>query len=372
MTFYDHKAERIAAAAQAEAARAAAEIQRAQAKATLLAAQTRAKEERADARAARVSSALRAVSGWLAGHVVELALSVIVVVPAIMAWSAMAAYGAKIYGPVGWGLPLFSEAAMWAFAFAAHAARKNGNPTGWLQAGVWTFAAVAAVLNFIHGATMREGGLADGVVMALVSVGGVVAHQLITAAPTRSRRSRAERRAARTERIAARRVTRMQRAAVRRAVGQLAADGTVRLLHTPGVVTLHRGWTGRLQLAPYTLPGEGADGPASELDGLDAELRALLADAVESTPVEARPEPTSTAPDSPVDLQESRARRGSIPEPARRSFDQLRAELRAAVEAGQVDPTSAESIRKNLRCAARTARQLRDDWTNGSGSPVAA
>ncbi|GAA4613033.1 DUF2637 domain-containing protein [Saccharopolyspora hordei] len=367
-TFYDHKAERVAAAAQAEEARANAAIKHAQAQAKLMAAQSEQKRLNAKAR----GEALAAAAGWLRGHVVELALSVIVVVPAVMAWSAMAAYGYEVYGPVGWGLPLFSEAAMWAFAFASHAARKSGKPTGWLQAGVWTFAAVAAALNFLHGATMRGGGVADGVVMALVSVGGVVAHQLITAAPMRSRRTHAERRAARTERIAARRVTRMERAAVRRAVGELDADGTVRLLYAPGVVTLRRSWTGRLRLDSTTLPGAGDDGPTTELDGIDAELRALLADEADAGSVEARPQPDSTTPDSAVDLQESRDGRGSIPEPARRSFDQLRAELRRAVEAGVVDPTSAESIRKTLRCAARTARQLRDDWNDGAAPAVAA
>ncbi|MER5391901.1 hypothetical protein ABTZ89_22735, partial [Saccharopolyspora sp. NPDC002686] len=249
----------------------------------------------------------------------------------------------------------------------------DGKPVGWLQVGVWTFAAVAAVLNFTHGLTMRDGGPADGVVMALVSVGGVVAHQLITAAPTRVRRSRAERRAARTKRIEARRVTRMERAAVRRAVGQLASDGTVQLLHAPGVVTLRRGWTGRrTRLDSTSLPGAGIDGPATELDGLDAELRALLAEPVETGPVEGRLPVDSTTPDTVVDLQESRAGRGSITDPARRTMQQLRDELCAAVEAGDVDPTSAESIRKTLRCAARTARQLRDDWPGDTGTPVAA
>ncbi|MER5389899.1 hypothetical protein [Saccharopolyspora sp. NPDC002686] len=136
--FYDHKAERMAAAGQAEAARADAQVKRAQARAALLTAQAeqeriqaQVRQERADARAERVGSLLRGAAGWLAGHVLELALSLIVIVPAVMAWSAMAAYGNEVYGPVGWGLPLFSEAAMWAFAFAAHAARKDGKPVGW-------------------------------------------------------------------------------------------------------------------------------------------------------------------------------------------------------------------------------------------------
>lgn len=215
-TYYDHKAERLVAAGQAETAKAEAAVKFADAQTKLIAANgeqarenRKAKKNEKRENAERRAKALGSAAGWLSGHVVELALSVIVVVPAVMAWTAMAAYGKDVYGPVGWGLPLFSEAAMWAFAFATHAARKSETPrpTGWLQVGIWFFAAVAGVLNLIHGLTMPEGGVGDGVVMALVSVGGVVAHQLITAAPMRTRRSAAERRAARTNRLAARRVT---------------------------------------------------------------------------------------------------------------------------------------------------------------------
>jgi len=39
-------------------------------------------------------------------------------VPAVLAWTAMAAYGARIYGPAGLMLPAFSEGAMWALAAA--------------------------------------------------------------------------------------------------------------------------------------------------------------------------------------------------------------------------------------------------------------
>lgn len=44
-----------------------------------------------------------------------------------------------------------------------------------------------------------------------------------------------------------------------------------------------------------------------------------------------------------------------------RSAADLRSEFAAAVEAGRLDPASAESIRKTLRCSAGRARQLRDE-----------
>lgn len=84
---------------------------------------------------------------WVRQHPVELLMSLIVLVPALLAWQAMAVFGIEVYGPVGWILPLFSEAAMWAFAFALHVARRDGRPTGWLQVGLWTFTAVAGALN---------------------------------------------------------------------------------------------------------------------------------------------------------------------------------------------------------------------------------
>lgn len=50
--------------------------------------------------------------------------------------------------------------------------------------------------------------------------------------------------------------------------------------------------------------------------------------------------------------------------PARRSIEDLRRELAAAIESDsiEIDPTSAESIRKALRCSPARARQLRDEY----------
>ncbi|OXM49557.1 hypothetical protein CFP71_29880 [Amycolatopsis thailandensis] len=149
-----------------------------------------AKQEARDAkRASRKAAWSRSGKALVAAsrrHALDLLFVPVILVPAILAWSAMAEYGKQIFGPVGVLLPLFSEAAMWAFAAAVTIGVRRGEPTGWLKAGVWVFAAVAAGLNFLHG--FSTGHHWDtGVVMAVVSIGGVVVHQLITARPSAAR-----------------------------------------------------------------------------------------------------------------------------------------------------------------------------------------
>jgi hypothetical protein len=341
-------------------------------------------EQHRQARQARRAARWR----WLSGHPAELLMIVIIVVPALLAWTAMAVYGRQLYGPLGVMLPLFTEAAMWAFAFKLHTARRDARPTGWLLVGTWTFTAVAAVLNFLHGSS--HGGVSVGVVMAVVSTGGVIAHQIITASPLRPRRTRGQRQAARTQRIADRRVVRMQRAAVRGAVGELAVDGTVRLIYRPGVVTLRRGGNLRPRLERVSIPGAGIDGPADTdlAETLGAEAQAWLADLDDAgtLPVDSG-SPPSIPPRSAADQpgtesiggqQKSTGDRPSIPEPVRRSLEDLRSELRTAVDQAlpldsgkPIDPSNAESIRRALRCAPKTARQLRDEWNDGAAGVAA-
>jgi hypothetical protein len=173
---------------------------------------------------------------WL---VEEAPASIVMGAPMLLAWTAMAAYGHQVYGPVGWILPLFSEAAMIWFALAVRRARREKRPVGWLRVGLVVFAAQSAVLNFVHGVAGADGSWDRGLVMAVVAVGGVTVHQLITAGP-RTHRSRAARMQVRTARLAQRRVAAIQRAAVGQAVGELSSDGTVRLVYRAGVVTLQR------------------------------------------------------------------------------------------------------------------------------------
>jgi hypothetical protein len=174
----------------------------------------------------------------------------------------MAAYGHQVYGAPGWLLPAFSEGAMWAFAAANTLTRHRhpGRPTWHLQIGTWVFAAEGAALNFAHGVTETAGlhGITIGIVMALVSVAGVVAHQLVTAGP---RRSRAERDDARIARAVSRREHKARHAAVRRAVAEVDQDGSVRLVRVPGAVS-RRGAKRQVTVAGRSLSALPQAGPA--------------------------------------------------------------------------------------------------------------
>ncbi|MEX5633811.1 hypothetical protein, partial [Parafrankia sp. FMc2] len=188
------------------------------------AAKARAREEKAKAKAAR--------SAWRSAHAVELLIYPLALVSAVMAVPAMASYGHSLYdSPTGYALPILSELGMWAFALAVHAARRDDpdRPVATLQAGIVVFALVALGLNVAHG---LHDGLSVGLVMGVISVAGVVAHQFAVAAPPRSR---AERARIRIERTATRRITRARKLAARTAVVALAADGTARLVYTPGL-----------------------------------------------------------------------------------------------------------------------------------------
>ena len=88
----------------------------------------------ARARRARVAAGLR----WLAARPVALLLSLIVIVPGVLAVPAMAGYGIGIYGPgVGWLLPAFSEAGKWGVALAPPAGPRGGRPGGGAVGGGW-------------------------------------------------------------------------------------------------------------------------------------------------------------------------------------------------------------------------------------------
>lgn len=363
------EAEAVRLAAMSQARRAATEQQHAHERARAEAKQA-AKDKRADRRKAAVAG-LRA---WAAAHVVDLLIYPLAVVSAIMAVPAMAAYGAQVYGTAtGYALPVISELGMWAFALAVQASRTRDpqRPVWALQTGVWGFAAVAFGLNTLHG---LHRGPSAGVVMGVASVAGVLAHQLVTAAP---RRSRTQRQEARITRLAERKTKRIRQAAVRQAVAEIDTTGNARLVYAPGrYVLAGRRIPGvRPRLVTAVVPGLPVE---SESTDWDRGLADLLAHGTRATGVDTGAEGVESAPDGPGvvgtldrpgDLQESTPvdppTQGRIPGPSTRSIQTLRAELRAAVQAGRVDPTSAQSIRKALRCAAKTARQLRDEYRQG-------
>jgi hypothetical protein len=198
---------------------------------------------RAQARADRAARRA-ALAAWGAGHVTDLLFVPVIAVPAVLSWTAMAAYGASLYGPAGRALPALSEGAMWAFAAAVTITRHRhpGRPVWHLRLGTVVFAGFGAALNFAHG--LSAYGPVAGVVMALVSVAGVTAHQLVTAGP---RRGRSDREADRIARAITRRERAARRAAVRRAPVDLDADGTARLVFESGAAALSRRF-GRVRL----------------------------------------------------------------------------------------------------------------------------
>lgn len=176
------------------------------------------REARRKARTARRAARLAS----LHANAAELLLVPVILTGAALSWIGMAGYGVAGYGSVGIILPVLSEGGMWAFAEATTLTirRHPGRPVWHLRAGTVVFAAVGAALNFLHG---LPHGIGLGIAMAIISVSGVTAHQLITAGP---RWSGAERGQARIERRVARRIGKAQRDAVDAAAVDLhAADG---------------------------------------------------------------------------------------------------------------------------------------------------
>ena len=193
------------------------------------AARDQARQRRAAARAA--------VAAWCAARTVDLLFVPVIGVPALLSWTGMASYGHSEFGPPGLALPALSEGGMWAFAAATTITRRRhpDKPVWHLRLGTLIFAAYGAALNYLHG--LGQGGPLTGASMALISVAGVTAHQLITAGP---RRSRAEREQARIDRVVARRERSARRAAVRNARVQFDSSGHGRQVFESGTAWLSR------------------------------------------------------------------------------------------------------------------------------------
>ncbi|MBN9757757.1 hypothetical protein DMP14_20390 [Pseudonocardia sp. Ae707_Ps2] len=199
----------------------------------------RRKVEQRKARAETRSDTRRAVLSWVNAHVVELLIYPIAVLSFALAAPAMAAYGTVIFGVTGFLLAGITELGMWAFALAVVASRRRNphRPVAGLQAGVVVFCLGAGGMNFTHGLHKAGGGWTVGLVMAVVSVAGIVAHQLTLA---RAPRSHAERRADRLAARAAAKIDRAQHAALRAAATVVAADGTAQLVYHDGTYRLTR------------------------------------------------------------------------------------------------------------------------------------
>lgn len=311
-------------------------------------------DKQREARRARRAAVLARVTGWLSTNRVRLPIYLLALVSAGMAVPAMAGYGVGVYGDAtGAALPALSELGMWAFAFAVEVTRHRHpeRPVWALQLGTWLFAGVGFGLNVVHGLGR---GWDAAVVMGVVSVAGVIAHQLAVASPPRSP---AERAAARIERKTLRKVAKVRAAAVRHAVAELDGEGRARLVFTPGRYTLD----GR-RLAAVVDPDRHA------ADVLDEEIAAFFAEQAQAPRVDDGPivdAPILTL-DRPADQPKSTRKPRPPRAPKTRSIEDLRAAFTAALDNPDVaiNPRSAESIRKTLHCAPKFARQLRDEHAN--------
>jgi hypothetical protein len=186
-----------------------------------------------------------AAAAWCQARTVDLLFVPVVAVPGLLSWTGMASYGQSEFGPPGLALPALSEGGMWAFAAATTITRRKSpdKPVWHLRLGTLTFAAYGAALNFLHG--LSRGGPLTGASMALISVAGVTAHQLITAGP---RRTLAEREQSRIHRSIARRERAARRAAIRSACFELDGAGHARLVFEAGTAILSRSRLNRRRL----------------------------------------------------------------------------------------------------------------------------
>ncbi|GAA1986533.1 hypothetical protein [Amycolatopsis minnesotensis] len=312
-------------------------------------------------------------------HTVDLLIYGVAVVSFAMAAPAMAGYGHDVYAsPMGRLLPLITELTMWAFAVAVLLSRTRTpeRPVWGLQAGVWVFGAVAFGTNALHGISRGPDAAA---IMGVVSVAGVVAHQLAIATPPKSR---TQRRADRVRALAEAKAAAAARAAVRTAAARIDADGHSTLAYTPGTYEVRRG-----RLIAVTADPDAPGAP----DAMDREIAALI-DATVFGPRPAGPAETSGG-DEPVNrgtvaTQEDPRppRPGDDPVPdrpaakparprkraeddwaggrVRRTYTQLRTELQNAIVAGDLDPDTASvnAVRRTLRCRKETARRLHAEF----------
>ncbi|GGS61399.1 hypothetical protein [Actinokineospora fastidiosa] len=371
----ERRADKAAAAEQRRADQdAAAQRRRADAEAAARlrrenqAARKRLRTEATAARAAQRAARRAALAGWVRANVLDLMFVPVIVIPAVLAWPAMAAYGREVFG--GWGvlLPGFTEGCMWVFAFAVAMAARAERPTFWLQAGVWVSAAMAAAMNYAHGAQQSP---AHGVVMALVSVGGVIVHQLVAARPPRPRRTRAERDAARVAARARRRVLTVRLAAVRDAAAQVTATGDATLVFRPRTVRAARRF-GRVRLLDTAVPGL----PVAALPEVDPAADALAAEigeylsALPAPPAGGNGGNTPGTAHTPTPLP-------TLTDRAAQRVPGLVARARAAIDAGKLPPRPTRvQVQKLLRCRAEVAivvtHILTDDRgdTTGQGVPA--
>lgn len=231
-TYYDRRAERTAAQAEADATRAAAEATRAETAlrvererrrmedaasaadrhdriehAEHKASRRRARRtERKRARAA-LAAATRRGAGALVATVLTRAPVVVggiaMGAPIAIAWRGQLEFAEKVMhlGVLAPALPIALEGAAWYLAFLTHRAIKAHLPAGGYRAWTWGLASLAAAMNLWHG--WKAYGPQAGVVLALASLLGILLWELTAslAVQTESKRSAAEIRRAAWRRV---------------------------------------------------------------------------------------------------------------------------------------------------------------------------
>lgn len=319
----------------------------------------RRKAERQERRRARRRELLETVTA----NKVALSIYGIALVSFVMSAPAMADYGRRIYAGsawplTGWLLPIVTELAMWACAFAVHHRRRTapGTSVFWLQVGVALATALAAALNAMKGITV---GWDASVVMGVVSIAGVLLHQMTVAGEPRTRR---ERDAGRIERRIDRKVRKARQAAIADAAVEIDAEGKATLVFEPGVYRVGRECGRRLrpEASPLDRPGPR--------DALDDELAALI-DAETARTAEGetgagggvatleKPAPETGAKGKKPGKTPSR--RGGR---QTRTLDDLRAELDALItRKPEAASWSKSRIARELGCDKRRASVLWDE-----------
>ncbi|SNT60585.1 Protein of unknown function [Streptosporangium subroseum] len=490
-TYYDSRAQRAVADAEAEQARAAAEAIRAETtlrleesrtarasaakvadqreretQAASKAARRRLRRrERKLARTARYAAARRGV-GALAAAVVERAPVIVggiaMGAPIVIAWRGQLEFADQVMhlGLMAPALPIALEGGVWYLAYLIHRAIQAKLPIGRYRVATWGMAGIAAGMNLWHGvvanATQDDpwAGLQVGVILALASLLGIALWELTASLTqqTASKRSAVEiRRAAwrriryprlswaaasiraaygehctiesawsaawidrygvgpescRRDRKLARSIVRYEKKADRAAAKDgrlLIVDGSI---VRPGAPTSQASEAGEEAMArlrafseqrqdvarSIAFPTMGHPSIESapihppivaprsiEADRLAAAARIDRVASIETRPASRSIEADRSSAPNPIKARRSIGSRSSEesieaeslmdpidpehPSAPRRSIDEHRLTLYAAIEAGDVNPqeATAEGLRKLLRCAPKTAALLRNE-----------
>ena len=140
-------------------------------------------DERRDDRRRERADALSGAGEWMSEHKDAFRFAPVVVVPALLSWSAMSNFGVALFGDNGHALPVLSELGMWIFEWKITEARGRGGRVWNYYVGMVFCAGVCAALNYLHGDLGPIPGsvkpsVLTGVAYALIAVSGIIIHQL--------------------------------------------------------------------------------------------------------------------------------------------------------------------------------------------------